>query len=86
MITADEARNLMPKRDILKNDYPELNKLVMSAAEEGYSSIEYSNVSDISCFDRLIKALIELGYSCEITWHALDSFNNRIKYILKIEW
>lgn len=86
MITAEEARNLMPKYDIFKDYYPELNNLIKSAAEKGDNSIEYSNISFASCFDRLVAGLIKLGYTYEITLHLVDPFTDRVKYTLKIKW
>ena len=86
MITAEEARNLMPKYDIFNDYYPELNNLIKSAAEKGDNHIEYNNISFTSCFDRLVASLIKLGYTYEKTLYLVDSYTDRVKYTLKIKW
>ena len=86
MITAEEARNLMPKYDILNDDYPELNNLIESAAECGENSIEYTVTGSIGHVEGFRKALLKLGYTTDIEDEKYSPFSYSVRYVLKIKW
>lgn len=88
MITAEEARNLMPKYDILNDDYPELNNLIENAAKRGENSMEYTVIGSIGHIESFRKALLKLGYTTDIEDKKYSSspFSDRYRYVLKIKW
>ena len=87
MITADEARNLMPKYDILNDEYPELNNLIKIAAKHGENSIEYTIIGSTRHVESFKKALLKLGYTTDIKEMQYSSpYDDRVKYVLTIEW
>ena len=87
MITAEEARILMPKYDILNDDYPELNNLIESAAAHGENSIEYTIIGSIGHNEGFRKALLKLGYTTEIEDEKYSSlYYDRVRCVLKIKW
>ena len=86
MITAEEARNLMPKYDILNDDYPELNNLIESAAARGENSIEYTITGSIGHIEGFRKALLKLGYTTDIKDKKYATFGDCARYVLKIKW
>lgn len=87
MITAENARNLMPKYDILNDEYPELNTLIESAAKDGKDSIKYTITDSIGRIESFGSALLKLGYTIDIEDKKYSSpFSNRARYVLKIKW
>ena len=86
MITAEEARNLMPKYDILNDGYPELSNLIESAARDGKDSIEYTITDSIGRIESFGSALLKLGYTINIEDKKYSPFSNRARYVLKIKW
>ena len=87
MITAKEARNLMPKYDILNDGYPELNNLIKNAAKRGENSIEYTIIDSSGHIKSLRMALLKLGYTSDIEDMKYSSpFDDRLKYVLTIKW
>lgn len=87
MITAGEARDLMPKYDILNDGYPELNNLIESAAKHGEKSIEYIIIGSISHIETFRTALLKLGYATDIEDKKYSSpFYDRVRCVLKIKW
>lgn len=87
MITAEEARNLMPKYDILNDGYPELNNLIEDAAKRGKNSIKYTIVGSIGLIENFRTALLKLGYATDIEDKKYSSpFYECIKCVLKIKW
>lgn len=82
MITAKEARNLIPKYDILNNEYPELNNLIKIAAKHGENSIEYIIFGSIEHIEQFKKALLKLGYTTDIE----DKKYSSPFCVLKIKW
>lgn len=89
MITAKEARNLMPKYDILNDSYSELNNLIEDAAKRGENSIEYIIIGSTGHIEEFRKALLKLGYTTDIEDKKYSSlFYNwpRYRYVLKIKW
>lgn len=87
MITAGEARNLMPKYDILNDDYPELDNLIENAAECGENSIEYTITGSNGHIESFRMALLKLGYATDIKDKKYASpFYERIRCVLTIKW
>lgn len=87
MITAEDARNLMPKCDILNDGYPELSNLIESAARDGKDSIEYTIVGSIGHIESFRMALLKLGYTTNIEDKKYSNpFYDRVRYVLKIKW
>lgn len=87
MITANEARDLMPKYDILNDGYPELNNLIESAAKHGENNIEYTIIGSIGLIENFRTALLKLGYATDIEDKKYSSpFYECIKCVLKIKW
>lgn len=86
MITAEEARNLMPKYDILNDEYPELNNLIESAAECGENSIEYIIIGSIEHVKTFRMALLKLGYTTDVKDEKYSSSGNHVRCVLKIKW
>ena len=87
MITAEDARNLMPKYDILNDGYPELNNLIENAATRGENSIEYIIIGSFGRIESFRKALLKLGYTTDIEDEKYSSpFYDRIRCVLKIKW
>ena len=86
MIIAEEARNLMPKYDILDDGYPQLNTLIEDAAKHGEDSIEYTIICSIGHIERFRTALLKLGYTADIKDKKFSSSGDCARYVLKIEW
>jgi len=87
MITAEEARNLMPKYDILNDGYPELNNLIEIAAKHGENNIEYIIIGSNEHIESFRMALLKLGYTTEIKDQKYSNpFYDRIRCVLKIKW
>jgi len=86
MITAEEARNLMPKYDILNDDYPELNNLIQDAAKRGENSIKYTIIGSIGHIENFGAALLKLDYTIDIEDKKYAPFSDYYKYILTIKW
>ena len=87
MITAEEARNLMPKYDILNDGYPELNNLIESAAKHGEDSIEYIIIGSNGHIESFRMALLKLGYTTDIEDKKYSNpFYDRVRCVLKIKW
>ena len=87
MITAEEARNLMPKYDILNDGYPELNNLIESAAKHGENNIEYIITGSTGHIESFRMALLKLGYTTNIEDEKYSSpFYDRVRCVLKIKW
>lgn len=87
MITAEDARNLMPKYDILNDGYPELNNFIASAATRGENSIEYTITGSTGHIENFRMALLKLGYTTNIKDKKYSSpFIDNYRYILTIKW
>lgn len=86
MITAKEARNLMPKYDILNDGYPELNNLIEDAAKRGENSIEYTITGSTGHIESFRMALLKLGYTTNIKDTKYAPFSDYYRYILTIKW
>lgn len=85
MITADEARNLMPNEDIL-NNYPEIEILIKDAAKIGDTQIKYILISSYNTFCRVSDALTHLGYTVFREKFYIDEMTHIIKSYLIITW
>ena len=86
MITAEEARNLMPKYDILNDGYPELSNLIETVAKHGEDSIEYTIIGSIGHIETFRRALLKLGYTTSVEEERYSPFSNIVKRVLKIKW
>lgn len=86
MITAEEARDLMPKYDILNDGYPELNNLIEIAAKRGENSIEYIIIGSPGHIEAFKKALLKLGYTTDVKDTKYSSFSSNTRSVLKIKW
>ena len=87
MITAKEARNLMPKYDILKDKYPELNNLIESAAKRGENNIEYIITGSTGHIESFRMALLKLGYTTNIEDKKYSFlFSDNARCVLTIKW
>ena len=87
MITAEKARNLMPKYDILNDGYPELQNLIESAAKRGENNIEYIITVSTGHIESFRMALLKLGYTINIEDKRYSSpFIDNYRYILTIKW
>ena len=87
MITANEARNLMPKYDILNDGYPELNNLIENAAKHGENNIEYIITGSTGHIESFRMALLKLGYTTNIEDEKYSSpFHEYVRCVLKIKW
>ena len=86
MITAEEARNLIPKYDILNDDYPELSNLIEIAAKHGENSIEYIIFGSTGHIETFRRALLKLGYTTDVEDTKYSPFSGRTRSLLKIKW
>lgn len=85
MITANEARDLMPNEDIL-NNYPDIEVLIKDAAKIGNNQIEYILNSSHLIFYQVSKALEQLGYIVVRKEFDIDERTHIIKSHLIIAW
>lgn len=90
MITAEEARNLMPKYDILNDGYPELSNLIEDAARHGENNIKYIITGSTEHIENFRTALLKLGYTINIEDKKYKQysfpFSDNCRYVLKIKW
>ena len=85
MITAKEARNLMPNEDIL-NNYPEIETLIQNAAKIGNTQVKYILISSHLTFCQVSDALEQLGYTVFREKFDIDERTHIIKSHLIIAW